>query len=59
MLVGTWAAATWAVTFYERNGFTVVSPAEKERLLRVYWDIPERQVETSVVPVGMFILRST
>ena len=49
VLVGTWAAAEWAVAFYERNGFVVVSPAEKDRLLRVYWDIPERQVETSVV----------
>ena len=49
MLVGTWAAATWAVRFYERNGFELVAPAEKERLLRTYWSIPERQVETSVV----------
>ena len=49
LLVGTWAAATWAVRFYERNGFELVAPAEKERLLRTYWSIPERQVETSVV----------
>jgi GNAT superfamily N-acetyltransferase len=49
VLVGTWAAATWAVEFYERDGFTLVSPSEKDRLLRVYWDIPQRQVETSVV----------
>ena len=49
LLVGTWAAATWAVRFYERNGFEVVEPAEKDRLLRTYWSIPERQVETSVV----------
>jgi GNAT superfamily N-acetyltransferase len=49
LLVGTWAAATWAVRFYERYGFRLVSPAEKERLLRRYWAIPERQVETSVV----------
>ena len=49
LLVGTWAAADWAIRFYERNGFELVTPEEKERLLRVYWDIPERQVETSVV----------
>jgi GNAT superfamily N-acetyltransferase len=49
MLVGTWAAATWAIRFYERHGFRLVSPAEKERLLRAYWSIPERQIETSVV----------
>jgi GNAT superfamily N-acetyltransferase len=49
VLIGTWADATWAVDFYKRNGFTVVSQAEKERLLRTYWSIPARQVETSVV----------
>jgi N-acetylglutamate synthase-like GNAT family acetyltransferase len=49
MLVGTWAAATWAVRFYERHGFRLVSAAEKERLLRAYWAIPDRQIETSVV----------
>jgi len=49
VLVGTWAAATWAIDFYRRNGFTVVSPVEKDRLLRKYWSIPARQVETSVV----------
>jgi N-acetylglutamate synthase-like GNAT family acetyltransferase len=49
VLIGTWAAATWAVDFYVRNGFTVVSHAEKERLLRKYWSIPDRQIETSVV----------
>ncbi len=49
MLVGTWAAATWAVRFYEKHGFRLVSPEEKDRLLRRYWSIPERQVETSVV----------
>jgi N-acetylglutamate synthase-like GNAT family acetyltransferase len=48
-LIGTWAAASWAIAFYQRNGFRVVSPAEKERLLRKYWSIPERQIETSVV----------
>jgi N-acetylglutamate synthase-like GNAT family acetyltransferase len=49
VLIGTWAAATWAISFYEKYGFRVVSHEEKERLLRVYWNIPERQVETSVV----------
>jgi N-acetylglutamate synthase-like GNAT family acetyltransferase len=49
VLVGTWADASWAVDFYRRNGFTVVSAAEKDRLLRKYWSIPARQVETSVV----------
>jgi N-acetylglutamate synthase-like GNAT family acetyltransferase len=49
VLIGTWAAATWAIDFYKRNGFTVVSNEEKERLLRKYWTIPERQIETSVV----------
>ncbi len=48
-LVGTWAAATWAVRFYEKNGFRLVTQVEKEQLLRKYWSIPERQVETSVV----------
>lgn len=49
MLVGTWAAAEWAIRFYRRHGFEVVSPEEKTVLLRRYWSIPERQVETSVV----------
>ena len=49
VLIGTWAAATWAIDFYKRNGYAVVSHADKERLLRTYWSIPARQVETSVV----------
>jgi N-acetylglutamate synthase-like GNAT family acetyltransferase len=49
ILVGTWAAAEWAVRFYEKHGFRQVTPVEKDRLLRKYWEIPERQVETSVV----------
>jgi GNAT superfamily N-acetyltransferase len=49
VLIGTWADATWAVTFYEKHGFVRVSTEEKTRLLRGYWNIPERQVETSVV----------
>ena len=49
ILVGTWADATWAIRFYEKHGFKLVSPEEKDRLLRTSWNIPERQVETSVV----------
>lgn len=49
VLVGTWAAAVWAVEFYQYHGFAQVSEAEKDRLLRLYWRIPERQIETSVV----------
>jgi GNAT superfamily N-acetyltransferase len=49
LLVGTWAAADWAVRFYEKHGFRLVSPQEKERLLRTYWTISDRQIETSVV----------
>ncbi|MGO8759761.1 MAG: N-acetyltransferase family protein [Terracidiphilus sp.] len=49
VLIGTWADAEWAIRFYEKHGFRVVSPETKERLLRKYWKIPERQVETSVV----------
>ncbi len=47
--MGTWAAATWAIRFYEKHGFQQVTPEEKDRLLRTYWSIPNRQVETSVV----------
>jgi GNAT superfamily N-acetyltransferase len=49
VLVGTWAAAHWAISFYEKNGFILTSYQEKERLLRTYWTISARQVETSVV----------
>jgi GNAT superfamily N-acetyltransferase len=49
MLVGTWAAAEWAIRFYRRHGFEQVTPERKSELLRTYWDIPERQIETSVV----------
>jgi GNAT superfamily N-acetyltransferase len=48
-LVGTWAAAGWAIRFYERHGFELVAPKRTAALLRTYWTIPERQVETSVV----------
>jgi GNAT superfamily N-acetyltransferase len=49
MLVGTWADAEWAIRFYRRHGFELVSPERKNELLKTYWTIPGRQVETSVV----------
>lgn len=49
VLMGTWAAATWAIRFYQKHGFRLVTPEEKDRLLTKYWSIPDRQVETSVV----------
>lgn len=49
VLIGTWAAASWAIEFYQRNGFRVVTESDKNRLLRTYWSIPARQIETSVV----------
>ena len=49
ILIGTWADAFWAIRFYEKHGFRVVTPEEKDRLLRRYWSIPDRQIETSVV----------
>jgi N-acetylglutamate synthase-like GNAT family acetyltransferase len=49
VLIGTWAAAVWAVRFYEKHGFRLVTPYEKNRILRKYWSIPDRQTETSVV----------
>jgi GNAT superfamily N-acetyltransferase len=49
VLVGTWEAAHWAIRFYQKHGFKLVSKEEKDRLLRKYWNIPERQIETSVV----------
>ena len=49
ILVGTWADARWAIRFYEKNGFQLVSRREKDLLLKKYWIIPERQIETSVV----------
>lgn len=49
ILVGTWATAGWAIRFYERNGFVLESPERTAELLRAHWDIPERQIETSVV----------
>jgi N-acetylglutamate synthase-like GNAT family acetyltransferase len=49
VLVGTWASATWAIRFYEKHGFKLVDDATKNWLLKRYWSIPERQIETSVV----------
>ncbi len=49
ILVGTWAAAGWAIRFYQRHGFALVEPALKAKLLETYWTIPARQIETSVV----------
>jgi GNAT superfamily N-acetyltransferase len=49
MLVGTWAAAEWAIRFYRNNGFQLVSPESTTVLLKTYWTIPDRQIETSVV----------
>lgn len=49
VLVGTWAAAEWAIRFYERHGFQMTSPSLKDHLLRKYWQVPERQMELSVV----------
>jgi GNAT superfamily N-acetyltransferase len=49
MLVGTWAAADWAIRFYRGHGFELVPPDRTADLLRTYWSIPDRQVETSVV----------
>jgi GNAT superfamily N-acetyltransferase len=52
VLVGTWAAATWAIEFYRRHGFRLCAPDESSVLLRSYWTISQRQLETSVVLVG-------
>jgi len=49
ILVGTWAEAVWAIRFYEQHGFRVVSREDKDRLLKKYWSVPNRQIETSVV----------
>ena len=49
ILIGTWRDASWAIAFYEKHGYKIVPQKEKDRLLRRYWSIPERQIETSVV----------
>jgi GNAT superfamily N-acetyltransferase len=56
LLVGTWADATWVLDFYQRRGFRFLP--DKDRLLETYWDIPLRQIETSVV-LGMDIEAET
>jgi N-acetylglutamate synthase-like GNAT family acetyltransferase len=49
VLIGTWADAQWAIDFYLKHGFHLLPTEEKNSLLRKYWTIPERQIETSVV----------
>jgi GNAT superfamily N-acetyltransferase len=50
ILIGTWATATWAIRFYQEHGYTLVgSRAEKDAMLRRYWHVPDRQIETSIV----------
>ena len=49
LLVGTWSAAEWAIRFYERHGFEAVGAERTRELLKTYWTIPDRQVDTSVV----------
>jgi GNAT superfamily N-acetyltransferase len=49
ILIGTWAAADWAIRFYERNNFALVGDDLIAPLLRTYWKVPERQIATSIV----------
>jgi N-acetylglutamate synthase-like GNAT family acetyltransferase len=49
ILIGTWADAIWAIAFYQKKGFRIIVGEEKNNLLRKYWSIPARQIETSVV----------
>jgi N-acetylglutamate synthase-like GNAT family acetyltransferase len=49
ILIGTWMDASWAISFYRKHGYYLVSEEEKSQLLRKYWSIPKRQIETSVV----------
>ena len=49
ILVGTWESASWAIKFYEKHGFKLLSREETNNLLKKYWSIPDRQVETSIV----------
>ncbi|HEV8283177.1 MAG TPA: GNAT family N-acetyltransferase [Chitinophagaceae bacterium] len=49
VLIGTWADAKWAIEFYQKHGFHLLSKEEKNNLLNKYWAIPPRQIETSVV----------
>ena len=49
ILIGTWADATWAIDFYRRHDFEQVAAEDKVGLLKTYWTVPDRQIETSVV----------
>ena len=49
VLIGTWVDAVWAIRFYEKHDFRLVNRQQKDRLLKQYWTVPERQIETSVV----------
>ena len=49
VLIGTWAAASWAIQFYEKHGFRVAGPEQKNALLRRYWTVPDAQIVASVV----------
>jgi N-acetylglutamate synthase-like GNAT family acetyltransferase len=49
VLIGTWADAEWAISFYQKHGFSLVEKELKNKLLNTYWSVPERQIETSVV----------
>ncbi len=57
LLIGTWKAASWAIKFYQNHGFVLASEDDKNRLLKKYWNIPERQIETSVVLVERHYLK--
>lgn len=57
ILIGTWEAASWAIAFYEKNGFALVPQEKKAELLQRYWDVPERQIETSVVLASQNFLK--
>ena len=49
VLIGTWKDASWAIKFYQKHGFKLLLGEEKNKLLKTYWNIPQRQVETSIV----------
>lgn len=49
VLIGTWASASWAISFYQKHGFKLIAPADIPVLLKKYWNISQRQIETSVV----------
>jgi N-acetylglutamate synthase-like GNAT family acetyltransferase len=51
VLIGTWANASWAIRFYEKHGFQLAGPEEKDRLLKAYWTVPDDQIAASVVLV--------